>query len=243
MIKQIEIWKDIPGFKGLYQASNQGRIRSLDKKVKYKNTSGTALRKGKVLSPKTTNTGYLEVVLMKNLVRYNKRVHRLIALTFIPNPNGYNIINHINENKKDNSVENLEWCTIKQNSEAYTCKRNVFYQYNLEGKLIHIWNSFTRAAKSICGDKTGIQHCCCSKLKTYKGFIWTYNPVCKEDLKWRRTNNTIVAVKQLDLHGNILHIYNSTVEAAKSVNCNPSAITMAIQGLRKTIKGYIWKKV
>lgn len=241
-MNQVEVWKDIPGFEGLYQASNQGRIRSLDMRVKYKNTTGTALKKGRVLSPKTTNTGYLEVVLMKNLVRHNKRVHQLVALAFIPNPNGYSAINHINENKKDNSVENLEWCTIRQNCEAYTSSRNTVYQYNLNGKLVNVWHSLTRAAESVSGDKTGIQHCCSAKLKTYMCYIWSYCPIVKEDLDWRKTNSTIVSVEQLDSNCNVLHTYSSITEAAKAVGCNPSAITMAIKGLRKTIKGFKWRK-
>ena len=238
----MEVWKDIPGFEGLYQVSSQGRVKSLDMRTKYKNTSNTMLRKGRVLSPKTSNKGYLEVVLVKNKVRYNKRVHQLVALTFIPNPNGYNVINHINENKKDNFVENLEWCTIRQNCEAYTSSRNTIYQYSLDGDLIKVWHSITRAAESVKGDKTGVQHCCCTGLKTYKGYIWTYSPITEKELFWRKSNNNIVAVEQLDLTGNILHTYSSVVEAAKSVGCNPSAITMACNGLRKTIKGYLWRK-
>lgn len=242
-MSKTEVWKNIPGFEGLYQASSLGRIRSLDMKVKYKNTSSTALKKGKILSPKTTNKGYLEVVLMKNSVRHVKRVHRLVALAFIPNPENYTTINHINENKKDNSIESLEWCTVRHNCEAYTASRNVVYQYNLEGKLIKIWHSLTRAAEDVGGDKTGIQHCCCAKLKTYKGFIWSYSPLIETEYTWRKTNNNIVSVEQLDLKGNVLHTYSSITEAAKAVNCNSSAITMACKDLRKIIKGYKWRKV
>ena len=201
-MSQVEMWKDIPGFEGLYQASNQGNIKSLDMRVRYKNTQHTAFKKGRVLSPKTTNKGYLEVVLMKDAVRYNKRVHQLVALTFIPNPNGYPYINHINENKKDNRVNNLEWCTPRQNNEAYYSQRNIVYQYDLEGKLIKEWHSETRAAESVGGDKTGIHHCCSGFLKTYKGYIWSYCPLPYSDFQRRTTNNTLVEVVQLDLDDN-----------------------------------------
>ena len=89
-----ELWKDIPGFEGWYQASNIGRIRSLDRYVNYK-SSGQAIRKGKILSPKTSNKGYKEVTLIKNGQYFYKRVHQLVALAFIPNPNSYSYINHI----------------------------------------------------------------------------------------------------------------------------------------------------
>ena len=242
-----EVWKDIPGFEGWYQASNLGRIRSLDRYVNYK-TSGTALKKGKILKDKVSNKGYLEVTLVQNGRHCYKRVHQLVAASFIPNPYGYSCINHINENKFDNRADNLEWCTPQLNIDAYYKSRTKLYQYTLEGKLIKIWNSVSKAAKSIQGDKGGIHHCCAGKLsngyskKTYLGYIWSYIPLSAKELQKRLTNERLVQVVQLDLDGNILHYYSSTVEAAKAVGCNPSAITMAIKGMRKTIKGYQWKK-
>ena len=98
-----EVWKDIPGFEGFYQASNLGSIRSLDRYLNYKN-KGLTLRKGKKLSLKTSSKGYLEVTLVINGKCYYKRVHQLVALTFIPNPNNYPYINHINEIKTDNRI-------------------------------------------------------------------------------------------------------------------------------------------
>lgn len=238
-----EIWRDIPGYEDWYQASNMGRIRSKDRYVNYKNNS-LALHKGKILSPKISNKGYLEVVLAVNGSNYYKRVHQLVALTFLPNPNNYPHINHINEIKTDNRVENLEWCTPRQNSEAYTTQRNTVYQYDLQGKLIKIWHSLTRAAEYIDGEKSGIEHCCSgdTRMKTYQGYIWSYTPISYQELVKRTNNEKLVKVMQLDLDGNILHIWDSTVTAAKAVGCNPSAITMAIQGKRKIIKGFQWKR-
>lgn len=243
-----ELWKDIPGFEGWYQASNLGNIRSLDRGCNYKNTGDTALHKGKQLSGKTTNKGYKEVVLMVNGKHFYKRVHQLVALTFIPNPNNYPHINHINENKLDNRVENLEWCTPQLNMDAYYESRISVYQYNLSGELLKVWNSLTKAAKDVNGDKTGIHHCCVGKLsngnnkKTYLGYIWSYTPLNKCELKERMTDNNLKGVQQFDLDGNLLHTYKSMTEAAKAVHCNSSAISMACSGLRNTIKGYIWKK-
>lgn len=236
-----ELWKDIPNFEGYYQASNLGRIRSVDRYVKYKNTDGVALRKGKILSPKTSNKGYLETTLMKEGKNYYKRIHQLIASAFLPNPNNYPYINHINENKKDNRVENLEWCTPKYNTEAYHESRIQVFQYTLQGKLLKIWHSITKAAESIGLDKTGIQHCCNgNKLKTYGGYIWSYKSLSFDKIKERKDNRRLVQVLQIDSTGNIIHSYKSVANAAKAVGCNPSAITMAINGMRKTIKGYQW---
>ncbi len=237
----VEIWKDIPEFENWYQASTLGNIRSVDRYVNYK-TTGQAFKKGKVLCPKKSNKGYLEVVLVKNGKYFYKRVHQLVAITFIPNPCKYNSINHINEIKTDNRVSNLEWCTQKDNSDAYVRSRINVFQYDLNGKLVKIWHSISNAAKSVSGDKTGIQHCCAGKLKTYKNYIWSYCTISSEDIKSRKTNNNCSKVIQIDLNGNILHSYNSMAEAAKSVGCNPSAISMACLGIRKTIKGYIWKR-
>lgn len=242
-----EIWKDIPGFEGYYQASNMGRVKSLDRYVNYKNC-GFALRKGKILSPKISNKGYLETTLMKEGKSYYKRIHRLIAETFLPNPNNYSCINHINENKTDNKIENLEWCTSKQNIEMYHESRTIVYQYTVDGKLVKIWNSMVKAAKSVNGNKDGIYHCCVGHLsngklkKTYLGYIWSYIPLSKSELQKRSCDERLVEVLQLDLNGNTLHSYSSAVEAAKAVGCNPSAISMACSGLRNTIKGYKWKK-
>lgn len=95
-----EIWKDLPEYEGLYQASNKGRIK----------------RNNHLIKPVIQKTGYLNVSLCKNGISKTCRVHKLIAKIFIPNPNNYQSINHKNGNKQDNRVENLEWCTQSYNN-------------------------------------------------------------------------------------------------------------------------------
>ena len=104
-----EIWKDIPGFDGLYQVSNLGRVKSLPKKIW--NGKGYFISKEKLLKPNTLAKGYFQVELKKNLNRCCFQVHRLVAMAFIQNPfpESYDQINHINGDKQDNRVENLEW--------------------------------------------------------------------------------------------------------------------------------------
>lgn len=110
---QNEIWKDIPNYQGLYQASNQGRIKSLDRKVKSKNNS-FAIKRSKILKPKIDKDGYENVVLQKEGKRQDFRVHRLILMTFDKIDNRQ--VDHINQIKNDNRLINLRYCTQRQNN-------------------------------------------------------------------------------------------------------------------------------
>lgn len=107
-----EIWKDIVNLEGLYQVSNLGRVRSLDHF--RKNGAGIYLQKGKILSPQNAN-GYCFVRLSKNGKTRQYLIHRLVAQAFISNLEQYDEINHKDENKQNNHVSNLEWCTHKYN--------------------------------------------------------------------------------------------------------------------------------
>lgn len=104
-----EIWKDIPGYEGVYQASNLGRIRGLDRT----DISGRKWR-GKILT-QCVCKGYKKVGLNHNRVNKQYFVHRLVALAFLPKPEGYDQINHKDENPFNNKVENLEWCDYLYN--------------------------------------------------------------------------------------------------------------------------------
>lgn len=98
----MEQWLDIENFEGLYEVSDKGNVRNI--------------RSGRILIPKITNKGYNTICLSREGIKYNFQVHRLVAKTFIPNPNDYPYVNHKDENKLNNSVDNLEWCTSKYNS-------------------------------------------------------------------------------------------------------------------------------
>ena len=102
----MEEWKDIKDYEGLYQVSNYGRVKSLN----HNHTS-----KEKILSLKPNGRGYIRVTLCKNNIKKPYSVHRLVAITFIPNPNNYPLVNHKDEDKTNNHVDNLEWCTYKYN--------------------------------------------------------------------------------------------------------------------------------
>lgn len=114
----IETWKPIPGFEGLYEASTQGRVRSIDRLVTGRNQSNqsfTYFRKGKVLYGDKGKDGYCRTYLYKDGKWCTKLTHRLIAMTFIPNPENKPEVNHKDRNHSNNCVENLEWVTKLEN--------------------------------------------------------------------------------------------------------------------------------
>lgn len=184
MNENEEIWKPICGFEGLYEISNFGRIKSLN----YNHT-----KKEKILSQIKNNKGYLYVDLYKNGKEKNCRVHRLVANAFIENPSNLPMVNHIDENKENNVVENLEWCDAKYNLTYGGCQQRrvtstdykaigrknseklskQVYQYDLNRKLIKIWESTQECQRH--GYSSGnISSCCSGKRKTHKGYIWSY---------------------------------------------------------------------
>lgn len=112
----MEIWKDIKDYEGLYQVSNLGNIKSLQK---WNGARGKHFYEPceRILTPTDNGHGYCIIGLVKNHFRKNHYVHRLVAEAFIENPYGYPQINHKDYNRKNNNVDNLEWCTSKQNTQ------------------------------------------------------------------------------------------------------------------------------
>jgi|SRR5690554_810142 len=113
-----EIWKDIPGFEGYYQASSLGRIKSVKRSVERRNNhkNGIWVYKSKIIKPRLSTWGYYQVSLYTEHGRNQPFVHRIIAFTFIENPRNKPQVNHKNGIKTDNRIENLEWCTHSENN-------------------------------------------------------------------------------------------------------------------------------
>ena len=127
-----EQWKDIKGYENIYQVSNLGNVRSVDRYINQKNSKCDKynhIYKGKILKQFINNAGYCQVQLSYKYKSIPKRVHRLVAETFISNPKNYKCVNHIDGNKQNNNVNNLEWCTYSHNnSEARRLGLNKGYK-------------------------------------------------------------------------------------------------------------------
>ena len=169
-----EIWKDIEGYEGLYQVSNFGRVKSLEK-IDF---SGHK-RKCKILKLALNRYGYVYLILSKNGNKKAYTVHRLVAETFIPNPNKLPFVNHKDENKSNNRVDNLEWCTHEYNINYGTCRERM----SKKVKCIttnEIFISITEASKKYNLFDGDISRCCqgkrsyCGKLKTGEKLVWKY---------------------------------------------------------------------
>ena len=110
-----EIWKPVVGYEGLYEVSNKGTVKSLDRFTKSGRGNGNRFISGKILKSALNKKGYPSVVLCKDGKMFTQRVHRLVAEAFIPNPDNLPVVNHKDEDKTNNCVDNLEWCTNKYN--------------------------------------------------------------------------------------------------------------------------------
>lgn len=185
-----EEWKDIPNYKGLYQASNFGRIKRIKSIVKSSNRNdGSRTTPERLLKQNLKRNGYLTVDLSKDGIVKTISVHRIIAKTFIPNEDiTKSEIDHINCNKKDNRVENLEWVSPRENKDR-ALKNKLYNNSNKKQvrnkQLNKTFKSSYEAAeyinefkfknskktKSIAGK---IRACCCGYQKVAYGYTWQY---------------------------------------------------------------------
>ena len=142
-MKAEEIWKDIEGYEGRYKISNKGRVLSLSR-YKQNHTKKQYVEE-KIISNYINNkNGYVYVYLCKDGKYKNCRIHRLVAETFIPNPNGFPQVNHIDGDKTNNNVENLEWCTASYNIVDYY-KRSGAYDKDVD--ILNLYNKHKNCAK------------------------------------------------------------------------------------------------
>ena len=154
----MEKWKDIPRYKGFYEASDLGRIRN-------KKTFN-------IIIGCKDKDGYLITTLRKNGIVKCEKIHRLIAESFLINKNNYKTINHKNEIKTDNRVVNLEWCTQEYNN-SYS-KSKLLGQYNKDLILIKKWKNANVAGKCLNISPSNIRNCCRGNANRTGGYIWKY---------------------------------------------------------------------
>ena len=175
-----EIWKDVKGYEELYQVSNYGQIRSVDRTVGYRYKGKQRIYKGRMLKQVVRN-GYLSVSLSKENKLKQKNIHRLVAEAFLPNPFNLPVINHIDENKKNNMVSNLEWCSCAYNTnygsgrkKQAESQQKVVLQYDRSGNLLNQYPSATIAALKNGYNLKTISQCCRGHIKSAYNYIWMY---------------------------------------------------------------------
>lgn len=173
-----EVWKDIRGYEGYYQVSNLGNVRSLDRVCDCSN--GVKIRhSGRILANAKNRNGYLSVTLYVDKKHKTMRVHRLVAEAFVPNPNNYDEVNHIDENKENNRSSNLEWCTRSYNcsygsglsKRVKKCSKPCI-QYK-DGVEIARYPSISEASRKTGITFQSIQACVSGNGKTTHGFTWS----------------------------------------------------------------------
>lgn len=168
-----ENWLPVRGFEEAYLVSNLGNIWSL--------------RRNKLLRVRKSTRGYGQVNLSLRGVMTTHRVHRLVATHFLPNPLNLTEVNHLNENKLDNRVENLEWCTRSHNvnygnrTEKQKAKVSIpVVQFSLNGTQIAVYPSVIQAARELKLSHSSISECCRGKRKTLGGYKWKYAQEVKQ---------------------------------------------------------------
>lgn len=160
------IWKDIPGYEGIYKISSDGRVISVN-----------GIRKAEM-----SKTGYWRISLWNKGKGKHFFIHRLVAMAFIPNPNHYDLVNHIDGNKLNNNVENLEWCNLSQNvRHAYRTglvhpATTKVIQYTKDFVKVKEWNSIREACDELKLNHANIVTVCSQRTnrKVCGGFIWRY---------------------------------------------------------------------
>ena len=154
------IWKEISGYEGLYEVSDTGLVRSLK------------FGKKRILSAGKQRKGYLAVQLCKDGICKNLLIHRLVAKAFIPNPKNLKTVNHIDENKMNNNVNNLEW--LSRGDNARYSRDKLVVQLDKNGNVVATFPSSIEAERQTGINRGNICSCCCGKHKSAGGYVWRY---------------------------------------------------------------------
>ena len=174
---ESEVWKGVVGYEGLYQVSDKGNVFSVERIARGRKRGGFTLK------PRYDRDGYFRVTLYKNGIKKNKYIHRLVAEAFVPNPKKYLEVNHLDEIKGNNYVENLEWCSARHNTNHGTRNRRISQTKSKKVRAVNVktgevltFNSTKEAGKK--GFSQGrVSRACRGFLgdgHTYRGHKWSY---------------------------------------------------------------------
>lgn len=239
-----------------YMVSNMGRVKSLN----YKQTGDE-----KLLKANKTKQGYLQVFLYCKGEKKHFFVHRLVALMFLkPDPNldpNDLEVNHIDEDKTNNCVENLEWCTHRYNINYGTCtermketiktsvaraegnakKMKKVYQYNQNLELVNTYSSSICASKQTGYSRGNICECCNGRQKTAYGYVWSYVELSsKEVLDLFERKNKSKQVFQYSTDLVLINVFPSLKNASLETGFSAGWISQSCNGKQKTAYNYIW---
>lgn len=241
-------WGDIKGYEGLYQVSNYGEVRSFLRCID-----------GYVMTPRANQYGRLSVVLYANGKGKNFLVHRLVALSFVPNPRNLNEINHKDGNPKNNHHSNLEWCTSSENTRHAFANGLIVHpigadwyharkveQYDFNGVHVKSWGCILDAATALGLCPSTITKCCKGKINSSGGYLWKYTNDTKPiDAASALKRKKIKRIKQIDkAHGTVVKVHESITAAAKNNGFGEggiSGIAKCLNGELKSTHGYLWQ--
>lgn len=227
-----EEWRPIKGYEGLYEVSNMGRVKSLHASQEI------------ILKQAECTNGYMEVKLSKDGTKNMKLVHRLVAIAFIKNPNNYECVNHKDGNKKNNTVGNLEWCTVKENTHhaiktgltnlTVAPKPVMVYK---DGKLVGVFRPIRKCAEKLNCDRGNISGVIHGKFKTHHGF--TFKLVNSDDLDCGHFSD--LATKVVAIKDTQVIKAKSGYELAKKLGVLRGTVSSALKYGTK-IKGFTVRK-
>lgn len=247
-----ESWKPIPGYEGLYEVSDYGRVKSLSRTMPHKNHGTWNIRERFLMQhwggPKGSQ--YLTVWLHKGKGEQRIfRVHRLVAEVFIPKVEGKSFVNHKDGDKGNNRVENLEWCTPLENTkhafEHGLCENIGKYQRK-PVVCVETGERFDYIGAAC--EKYGVTHRAIYQVvngecATCKGLHWQFAEDYDAGLPVRKTSkNNLSPVQQIDMDsGEVVGTYNSIQEAQEKTGANKSAISACCRGKYHTAGGFKWR--
>lgn len=249
-----EVWRPVKGYEGYYEVSNLGRVRSLDRYVQYR--FGLRLIKGRILKQRLWGN-YKTVTFTVDRVEDRRYIHRIVAESFIPNPQNLPFVNHKDEDKLNNASYNLEWCTHSYNmnygtrTERYISTRSIpIEQLTLKGKHVAYYKN-AREVDRLSGGRfknTHIYDAINGGLETAYGYLWRRvekgsipNDLFSSQLI--EVEETVRLFEQLTMEGKHVAYFRNIITACKQLSYNEPVLWAASAGKKQSAYGYRWRYV